>query len=106
MAVQSYADDLIPFCESTGLTEVRRLRQVENHFHNLDWERVDKWISAKEAELKDESVQIARDALRNSRLATRIAIFALILSLGMAAQKLIEWHSKAPVPGPATSAAH
>jgi hypothetical protein len=94
VAVPSYGDRLIPFCESQGLAAVRRLHQVENHFHSLDWLRVDAWISVKESELKDESVSIARKALANSRLATRIAISAIVLSIAMAVQKIIEWYSR------------
>ena len=80
MAVPSYREKLISFCESQGLAEVRRLRHVENHFHILDQERVDKWISVQEAELKDESVSISRKALRNSTWAKWIAIAAIVLS--------------------------
>ena len=93
MAVSSYGIKLIPFCDSQGLTEVRRLRRVENHFHSLDWKAVDNWIDVKESELKDESVYIARKALSNSRLATNIATMAMVLSTIMAIQKIIELYS-------------
>jgi len=94
MAVPSYGNELISFCEAKGLAQVRRLRHVENHFHSLDWERVDKWVAMKEAELRDESVAISRQALANSKRATKLAVFALILSLVMAGQKLVEWYSR------------
>jgi hypothetical protein len=91
MAVPSYGAKLISFCESQGLANVRRLRHVENHFHSLDWAVVDKWISVKEAELKDEAVSIARKALSNSERAERradrsnnIAIAAIMLSAATA----------------------
>ena len=96
MAVSSYGIKLIQFCDSEGLTEVRRLRHVENHFHSQDWSAVDKWIAVKESELKDESVSIARKALSNSRLATNIATLAMVLSIIMAIQKITEWYSKQP----------
>lgn len=48
---------LIPFCESKGLVEVRRLRHIENHFHILDQATVDKWIAVMEAELRDKIVE-------------------------------------------------
>ena len=94
MAVPSYGIKLIQFCDSQGLAEVRRLRHVENHFHSLDWVAVDNWIAVKESELKDESVSIARKALSNSRFATNIATLAMVLSIIMAIQKIIEWYSK------------
>ena len=42
----------------------------------------------------EESLSISRKALSNSRLATRIAISAIVLSIIMAIQKIIEWSSK------------
>ena len=80
MAVPSYGSDLVPFLESQGLETVRRLRKIENHFHSLDQAGVDKWISVKESELRDEGVSIARKALSNSTWAKWIAITALIVS--------------------------
>jgi len=77
MAVPSYGSGLVPFLESQGLETVRRLRNVENHFHSLDWAVVDKWILTKEAELRDEGVLIARKALRNSTWALILSIVAI-----------------------------
>ena len=94
MAVPSYGIGLFQFLESKGLAEVRRLRLANNHFHSLDWQAVDNWISVKESELRDESVTIARKALANSQSATRLATGAIVLSIAMALQKLIEWYSK------------
>ena len=68
------------YCESLGLTEVRRLLKVENHFHMADRHVVEAWVPVKEAELRDESVSIARKALANSLSARRIAITAMVLS--------------------------
>ena len=107
MAVPSYGDKLTAFCESQGALEVRRLR-LQNHFHSLDWNIVDSWLAVKEAEGKargeersEESLSISRQALRNSdkalsnsRLATSIAISAIVLSIIMAIQKVIEWLSR------------
>ncbi len=73
MAVPSYGDKLIPFCESQGLTNVRRLRKVENHFHSLDWDGVDRWLSVKDAERSDESLSISRKALLISKIAIALS---------------------------------
>lgn len=81
MVVARYGKDLIPFCESKGLAEVRRLRNVESHFHALDQPLVDRWVSVKEAELRDESVSIARKALDIARRANIYAIIAMILAV-------------------------
>lgn len=43
---------------------------------------------------EEESLAISRKALSNSRLATRIAISAIVLSIVLAIQKIIEWYSK------------
>jgi hypothetical protein len=55
------------------------------------------WVLIKEAEERDkrevESLSISRKALENSRLATRIAISAIILSIIMAAYEIIKWYS-------------
>ena len=93
MAVPSYGDKLIPFCEETGFLEVKRLR-LQNHFHSLDWDAVDRWLSVKEAERSDESLSISRKALRNSERATNIAISAIVLSISMAILEIIKWLSK------------
>lgn len=80
MAVKRYGAELHSFCESVGLTEIRRLRQLENHFHILDQKFIDDWISVQESELKDESISIAHKALANSILARNIAIVAIVVS--------------------------
>jgi len=78
MAVAPYYENLIPFCDSQGLAKVRRLRQVENHFHNLDWAGTDAWLSVKEAELRDESLSISRKALLTSRMAMALSMTTAI----------------------------
>lgn len=80
MTVKRYGNELRKFCELTGLTEIRRLRQLENHFHILEQKSVDDWISVKESELRDESISIARKALANSLSARKIAIAAIVVS--------------------------
>lgn len=50
-------------------------------------------LSRKEAR-EEESLSIARKALSNSQRATTIAIFAVVVSVAMAIQKLIEWLSR------------
>ena len=52
-----YNEGLFPFCESKGLKEVRRLRHIENHFNFIEQSLVDKWITVKEAELRDKVVE-------------------------------------------------
>jgi len=50
-------------------------------------------LSRKEAR-EEETLSIARKALSNAQRATTIAIFAAIVSIAMAAQKLVEWLSR------------
>lgn len=68
---------------------------------------VEGWVKMKEAERssaastrkearEEETLSIARKALSNSRLATRIAISAIALSIIMAIQKVIELYSAKP----------
>jgi len=73
MAVPSYGDKLISFCESEGLAAVRRKRHVESHFHSLDLAAVDKWLSVKDAERADESLSISRKALFISKIAIALS---------------------------------
>lgn len=94
MAVPSYGSGLVPFLESQGLETVRRLRNVENHFHSLDWAVVDKWVSTKEAELKDEAVSISRWALRISISALMFSIIAIIINNIEKISQFISWFSK------------
>jgi hypothetical protein len=100
VAVPSFGPKLTEYCESLGALEVRRLR-LQNHCHSLDWRPVDAWLAVKEAEGKaraeeraEESLSIARKAFVNSRRATSIAICAIVLSIIMAIQKLIDWFSR------------
>lgn len=55
-------------------------------------------VAAREAAERDardeDSLSISRKALRNSDRATNIAISAIVLSIVMAIQKVIEWYSK------------
>jgi hypothetical protein len=46
--------------------------------------------------IAEEANSIAREALSSSRLANRLAISAIILSVVMAIQKVIEWYSIKP----------
>ena len=62
---------------------------------------VETWLKSKELEAsfrkesrEEESLSISRKALDNSRSATRIATSAIVLSIAMAIQKIIEWYSK------------
>lgn len=43
---------------------------------------------------EEESLAISRRALENSRMATRLAASAIVLSIAMAILKLFEWYSK------------
>ena len=87
MAVPPYREKLVPFLESSGTLEVRRLR-LQNHFHSEDWQAVDRWLSVKDAEGKaraderaEEALSISRMALRNSAWAKWIAIVAMIVAI-------------------------
>jgi hypothetical protein len=84
MAHPSYGADLIPFCEEQGLSTVRRLRHVDNHFHSLDWVGVDKWLLVKEAELVDESASNSRKAVLIAERANKLATKAMMLSAAIA----------------------
>ena len=83
MAAPPYREKLIPFCESRGLAEIRRLRHMDNHFHSLDWAGVDAWLAVKEAEDRDASKSLASRA-------NRIALVALVIA-AIAAHKEIRW---------------
>jgi hypothetical protein len=52
------------------------------------------WLEAKDVQRKEDSLETSKRALANSKLATRLAAIALILSVVMAAQRVIEWASK------------
>ena len=52
--------------------------------------------SAKRDAREEETLSIARNALRNSNRTTWIATSAIVLSIIMAIQKLIEWFSVKP----------
>lgn len=86
--------------EELGEAEVRR-RLATNSVHFMKQEAARAWLTLKEAETKarseersEEGLLIARKALANSQLATRIAIGAIVLSVSMAILKLVEWYSK------------
>lgn len=66
------------YCESFGLAETRRLFKLDNHFNNADHHIVEAWISVQEAELRDESIAIARKALLNSRIAIAFSTITAI----------------------------
>jgi hypothetical protein len=87
-------------CKEVGVTAVRE-RLLLGKFHVGQKPHAEAWLSLQEASVKDraeerseESLSIARKALSNSRLATRVAISAIVLSVAMAIQKIIEWSSK------------
>ena len=65
---------------------------VEGWVRMKEAERASASASRKEAR-EEETLSIARKALSNSRFATRIAISAIVLSITMAIQKIIEWYS-------------
>jgi hypothetical protein len=50
--------------------------------------------AARKEAREEEGLAISRRALANSQLATRIAIVAIVLSVVMAIQRVIEWLSK------------
>ncbi len=94
MAVPSYGAGLIAFCESKGLAEVRRLRHVENHFHSLDWDRVDRWVSVKESERIEESNFLAHRANSIAYIAVIIAAIAAHKEIMWLISSVMSWFSK------------
>lgn len=60
-----------------------------------EWLETRSVAAAARSELRsEESLSISRMALVNSKLATRIAILAIILSIIMATYEIIKWYSK------------
>ncbi|MBU1236013.1 MAG: hypothetical protein KJ634_05975 [Gammaproteobacteria bacterium] len=107
MVTKRYGDELLPYCESVGLAEVRRLRHVSNYFHALDQSAVDRWILVKEAELRDEAISIARDqasaaakaasaAVEQARWARIAAIIAVAAALVTSKDELFKLIFGAP----------
>ena len=93
-------DEVFPRCEQLGEAAVRRMIEC-NEFEILDAECARKWLRLRESERDirsnervEESLSISRKALSNSRLATRIAVLAIALSIVMAIQRIIEWLSE------------
>lgn len=93
-------DEAFKEFESLGEAEVRRLLAT-NGIHITKQEPARLWLTLKEAEAKaradnrsEESLSIARQALTNSKFATKIAICAVVLSVAMVILKFIEWHAK------------
>ncbi len=87
-------EGLIPFCESKGLKEVRRLRHVVSHFNAVEYALVDNWIAVKEAELRDEAISISRWALRTSISAFIFSIIAIAINSSEKISQFILWFSK------------
>ncbi len=101
MSPEKHAELLAEF-DAMGEARVRHLVQL-NHWASDTYRKntSQEWLLLKESERaartdarEEESLSISRKALSNSRLATRIAISAIVLSIIMAIQKLIEWSSK------------
>lgn len=74
-------------------SDPRTVALAEEWLRSKDADRASSSAERKEAR-EVETLSIARKALRNSRLASSIAIMAMILSTIMAIQKLIEWNSR------------
>ena len=84
-------------CDQLGVVAVRERLKL-GRFHVGQKSHAEAWLYLHESAVKDraeerseESLSISRKALSTSRLATRIAISAIILSIIMAIQKIIEW---------------
>jgi hypothetical protein len=93
-------DALIKRLENMPFEEARDKilkRQMGNTLDSPNHQLCLSWLTGKESELRDkreeETLSIARKALDNSRLATRIAISAIVLSIIMAIGQIIEWYS-------------
>ena len=57
--------------------------------HNM----VLQWLALQDSKRAEESLSISRRALQDSRLATRIAISAIVLTIVMAIKEIIVWLS-------------
>jgi hypothetical protein len=75
VAVSPYREKLVPFLESVGVLEARRLK-LENHFHNEDHQALDRWLSIKEVESNARSKAREEDAITIARDANTIALAA------------------------------
>jgi hypothetical protein len=100
MRLPEFGEGLDQKLESLGVPEVKRQHAL-NKFHILDRGKVDAWLLSEEAkgveradDRSEESLSISRKALDNSRLATRIAISAIVLSIIMATYEIIKWYSE------------
>lgn len=89
--------------ESLGPEEVR-LRLSLRTWSPIDKEFAEEWLAHEDGKAEraatarsearsEESLSISRKALVNSRLATRIAISAIVLSIIMATYEIIKWYS-------------
>jgi hypothetical protein len=92
---------IIAILESMPFEEARKKilhRELGDQFGSENHNFCLSWLFEKESVRKDEreeeTLSISRKALDNSRLATRIAISAIILSIIMATYEIIKWYSK------------
>ena len=79
--------------ERWGVPPFHKADSVELWLKSKSDARIAEAASRKESR-EEESLSIARKALTTSRSATRIATSAIVLSIAMAIQKIIEWYSK------------
>jgi hypothetical protein len=97
-------DSLLDQLEKFGKEQDVRTRLAQGHYHSELIPIVMEWLRRKEEARssaaaarsearEEESLSISRKALDNSRLATRIAISAIILSISMAIYEIIKWYS-------------
>ncbi|MCK5230701.1 MAG: hypothetical protein KAR13_10580 [Desulfobulbaceae bacterium] len=93
-------DALIKRLESMPFEEARDKilkRQLGNTLDSPNHQLCLSWLQCKESKLRDdreeETLSIARKALRSSKSATWIATSAIILSIIMAIGQIIQWYS-------------
>ena len=98
--------------EELGEPEVRRRLSLKQGLHVTRWPAAEAWLLRKAAERTErseeretEAISISRTALRNSddansiaakaldssRFSNRLAISAIVLSIAMAIQEIIQW---------------
>ena len=97
---QTQDEELIKRLESMPFEEAREKilkRQLGNTLDSPNHRLCLSWLQCKESKLRDdredETLSIARKALRSSKAATWIATSAIILSIIMAIGQIIEWYS-------------
>jgi hypothetical protein len=82
--------------ESKGEIEVTKLLAQGEYGEPSSrlFQDVETWLKSKEKEANKRAEDRSIEALNSSKQATRIAIFAVCLSVIMAIKEIIDWYSK------------